>query len=575
MTNIKRRGFVTTFGTDDVQGDADAFPAKHGPAKRLACRSAAVLLLATLAGCFGGGDDSPASNTPPVNPYLSAATYAVTHVDSSASDSGPYGPPPGVYQVDPTRVPVTYGGPTNIMTLAATDPDYMWGVGTDHVAYVARKAGAWTQVAFLDAPAYLDPSLGPVPAASQKAFGDATAVGMTVSTMDASLTGLYGAKYPMRMANAGYTVVDRDNVLYANFGNGVYAFGLVNAADPSKGLRILRQIDDVSVIAGAGNRIFGLNMTFDGHLVMAFKSGVAVLDRSLAAGSAHYYGFGAGESVSNGISVDENNGIYIASDTTMRKLVWTGSTVSDKEADGAWSSPYDTTSEVAPVVKFEAGTGSTPTLMGFGSDADKLVVITDGSKQMKLVAFWRDRIPADFAQKPGTRSRRIADQVAVTCGFAPLPEWIQSEQSVVVRGYGAFVVNNIPTDTTVLSQVGTNKLLVVALMGPAYPTSFGTQRFQWDPVARAWTSVWSRPDVSSTSMVPVHSQSRNAVLVNGYTNQRGWEVTGLDWDTGKTYHQTIFGYSNWGNGAYALVQYLDNGDLLFNAFSGVLRVHCP
>lgn len=33
--------------------------------------------------------------------------------------------------------------------------------------------------------------------------------------------------------------------------------------------------------------------------------------------------------------------------------------------------------------------------MGFGNDEDKLVVITDGAKRMKLVAFWRDAIPAD------------------------------------------------------------------------------------------------------------------------------------------------------------------------------------
>jgi hypothetical protein len=46
------------------------------------------------------------------------------------------------------------------------------------------------------------------------------------------------------------------------------------------------------------------------------------------------------------------------------------------------------------------------------------------------------------------------------------------------------------------------------------------------------------------------------VMVNGYTKERGWEVTGMDWVTGKTVYQTIFGDANFGNGAYALVQYL-------------------
>lgn len=50
---------------------------------------------------------------------------------------------------------------------------------------------------------------------------------------------------------------------------------------------------------------------------------------------------------------------------------------------------------MAPCIKLGYGTGATPTLMGFGNDEDKLVVITDGAKRMKLVAFWRDAIPAD------------------------------------------------------------------------------------------------------------------------------------------------------------------------------------
>ena len=76
-------------------------------------------------------------------------------------------------------------------------------------------------------------------------------------------------------------------------------------------------------------------------------------------------------------------------------------------------------------------------------------------------------------------------------------------------------------------------------------------------------------------MVPIHSQAGNMALVNGYTSLNGWEVTGLDWDTGETVHQTIFGNRNLGNGAYAILQYLENGDLVFNSFCGPLRVSYP
>ena len=175
------------------------------------------------------------------------------------------------------------------------------------------------------------------------------------------------------------------------------------------------------------------------------------------------------------------------------------------------------------MIKFDSGTGSTPTLMGFGADADKLVVITDGAKRMNLVAFWRDQIPDDFVQKLGTASRRIAGQISVNCGLPQTTEWIQSEQSVVVSGYGAFVVNNIPEDTEALSRVAANKLLVVSLMGPAYPTSYGVSASSDPP--------WMNGDRWGAQRCVVHQHDprsqpvENMVVVNGYTDENGWEVT--------------------------------------------------
>ena len=49
----------------------------------------------------------------------------------------------------------------------------------------------------------------------------------------------------------------------------------------------------------------------------------------------------------------------------------------------------------------------------------------------------------------------------------------------------------------------------------------------------------------------------------------------MDWTTGQTVHRTIFGQDNLGNGAYALIQFIENGDLLFNSVGGPIRVHLP
>jgi hypothetical protein len=73
-------------------------------------------------------------------------------------------------------------------------------------------------------------------------------------------------------------------------------------------------------------------------------------------------------------------------------------------------------------------------------------------------------------------------------------------------------------------------------------------------------------------MVPIHSQSGTMALINGYRPPYGWEVLGLDWNNGSIVHQTVFGTKNFGNGAYAILQYLENGDLLFNSVAGPLRV---
>jgi len=522
------------------------------------------------AGTALGGEPVP-------NPYLSSPLYGITHFDSSQSDSTSYGPPRGTYRVDLTQRPVSYGGPVNIITLASTQENYMWGVGTDHVRYIYKRNGAWDAVATFEALADATRNLlPPIPETSFRTFGESSAVGMTVNEMDASLTNLFGENYGDRFGNGTYSVVDRDNVLYANYGTALYALGLVNAANPSAGIEVRYSIANLAeALQGenpAGARIAGLSMTYDGYIVIAFTNGLGIIDRNLNLESAVFYPFGENEGVRNSMAVDENNGIYIASDALMRKLVWTGTTISDNENDGAWACAYDVAPELPPIIKFDNGTGSTPTLMGFGDDEDKLVVITDGAKRMKLVAFWRDAIPEGFVQKPGTASRRVAGQIAVTCGLStPLPEWIQSEQSVVVSGYGAFVVNNMPRTVDPAIQ-GQNKILQVSLMGPAYDTSYGVERFEWNSSTDSWSSVWARPDVSSTSMVPIHSQSSRMALVNGYYPDTGWEVTGMDWNTGNTLHRTIFGNRNFGNGAYAILQYLENGELLFNSFMGPFRI---
>lgn len=525
---------------------------------------AVVALAVPLAGCGNTSTAPSAAKThaAPTNPFLSAPTYGITHMDSSQSDTFPYDVPRGTFTVDPRTQPRSAGGPINIMTLASTSPDYMWVSSTSGVRYVDVRDGAFRTVAEMAAPGVTTVPVADLDRVLGERFTDVNQVRQAVVgdwKLNARVLG-----------NGTYSLVSSDNRLYYSTADSrILMLELVNPKDPAAGIRVAGALDFKQFfIPDAADfpvpeTTVGLAMTYDGHLVVATTKGVSVINRDLS-GTPWQVHFAPDETVSNSVAVDEHGGIYVASDQLMRKLVWTGSKLSDDSADGAWAAPYDT-GQQPPSVKFGGGTGSTPTLMGFGDDADKLVVITDGSDQMKLVAFWRDQIPGDSVPKPGAKSPRIADQMPVTAGLSPLPKFIQSEQSVVVNYYGAFVVNNIRPEGD------PDRLVDVLAGGPVLEPPHGMQRFEWDPATNRWQSVWTRGDVVATSMVPAASSGSNQVMVNGYTKADGWEVTGMDWDTGETVQRVIFGQDNLGNGAYALIQYAPNGDLLFNGVGGTFR----
>ncbi len=496
---------------------------------------------------------------PADNPYLAAPVYAITHFDSSQSDTFPYAVKTGDFNIDLKNEQEVTGNPINIVTLASTSPDYMWGVSTRGPAYIHVANKEFKEVARFDLPYY-----APVTKEVHEKVlrNDFKSVAEIEKLVKEDYTKITTTKEAALSPSAAYSLVDSDNVLYTNYETFIEVFALNDKNDPSKGIKELRKLD-TKTIFGDNSVLTGLSLTYDGKLIMVANNAIAVIDREFK-DTPSVIKFD-GEVISNGVSVDDKNGIYVASNKYMRKVVWTGSKLSEDEKDGAWKSEYDT-GQQPPSVKFGTGTGSTPTLMGFGNDEDKLVVITDGADRMNVVAFWRDEIPADFKQQPGTKSNRIAGQIAIAAGLPADTKWIQSEQSVVVNGYGAFVVNNI------VNEAPDDKMVAVIALGPVIKPPTGMERVEWDPKANTWKSVWTRGDVSSISMIPSMSRASNIVFVNGYTDKDGWEITGMDWNTGKTVHRTIFGKDNYGNGAYANIQFFPDGDLLFNSIAGPFRV---
>jgi hypothetical protein len=505
------------------------------------------------------------------NPFLSADIYGVTHINPAKQNSIPYKIKLQDKRVDLDALTPVWGGPVNNATYASAKAGFFWSVSTDRVALIDARDGQWKAVADIDLPGATRRSRDALERIARFSYTD-------MPGAEAHLKGILGPNPGSIMPAGIYALVSKDDFVYANAGTIVSAIGLVDPQNPARGLEVKARFDTATIIPptsvfGEAPRIglVGMNMTYDGHVVIGALNGVAVVDSALKGGQFLKFD-DDNQMATNSLAVDAQGGIYVATGSkkprlpgVMRKLVWKGGHLSDDVKDGAWTAQYDG-GDWPPAIKAGTGTGSTPTLMGFGEGEDKLVLITDGANRMKLVAFWRDAIPADARQVPGALSPRIADQKPVSAGISEQRPWLQSEQTIIVSGYGAFVVNNL------IEEGHPDRIIDVLTVGPVHTPPRGVEKIVWNDKENRFYSAWARGDVVSVSMVPLASSGANAVFVNGFSKADGWEVTGLDWETGKTVSRTIFGHNNKGNGAYAILQFLDNGDMLFNSVIGPYRI---
>lgn len=512
-----------------------------------------------------------AEEKPEKNPFLSAEIYGVTHINPAKQNSIPYKVPLETKKVNLDKLKPIWGGPVNNATYASVQKDYFWSVSTDRIALIDARNGTWKKVADIDLP-------GAKRISEKDLQNIVNYKYKNISEAENHLKAILGNS-PGSILPAGiYALVSKDDFVYANAGTTVSAIGLVDKNDVSKGLEVKAKFDTASIISptsifGQEPRIglVGMNMTYDGYIVIGALNGIAVIDSALK--NAQFYKFkDDNQMATNSLAVDEKGGIYVATGSkkpkmpgVMHKLVWTGEKISDDSKDGAWKAEY-TGGDWPPAIKAGTGTGSTPTLMGFGENEDKLVLITDGANRMNIVAFWRDEIPSDAKKIKGALSPRIADQKQVSAGISEQRKWLQSEQTIIVSGYGAFVVNNL------IEEGHPDRIIDVMTVGPIHTPPSGVEKIVWNEKENRFYSAWARGDVVSISMVPVASSGANAVFVNGYSKDDGWEITGLDWDTGKTVSRTIFGDNNKGNGAYAILQFFENGDMLFNSVIGPYRI---
>lgn len=474
-------------------------------------------------------------NLPPKNPWLADSIYALGHGDSAQQDAVPVAGPSG-----PSRtlrydeVQYQHVGPahfgTQISSPYADGRRMFWGNGLDRIVKMDHASFEVVDEYFFD----------------ENVVYSAEQADEAIAYFDDNNDGFFAIVKAFREAqklrdlSGVYTVLDRDNIYYIGSKDGVItAYGDAVPGDADSVIEKKREFKLPEPVTGL---MIGMNMTFDGWLVVATEHGwVVTISRDFSnyhvvrmqhaegaeekATKATGYGW-----VRNGFPVDEDGGIYVVSQAHMHKLVWTGDKLSVDEADGAWSVPYNN--------EWGHGSGATPSLMGFG-DEDPFVVITDGAKLMNVTLFWRNAIPEDWAGIEG-QDRRVAGLAPADMGN-PEFDAIQSEQSVVVAGYNAVVVNNQPRNVPWYLPEQAQTLLISFLGSNPRYQPYGVQSFKWNPQSRTLEKAWVNQKISSPSCVPIISYASNRVYLIGARNNQ-WTLEALDLDTGASdFHYVIGG----------------------------------
>ena len=522
-----------------------------------------VLLMSSLL----AAGSAKAGNPAPRNPYLAHSSNPIGHNNSAQQDSVPQSGPVGPSRtLKKSELEYRHTGPFQFgTTISGVYPDgqrVLWSNGANGVFKADHDS-------FEIIDNYFDRGNQ-----GGKRYTEAEAdTAIEAFNHREGLSALYFAYKQSDMfkdLSGVYTLLDDNHEYYIGEqgGKGITVYG---DADPTDSRSKIIKKRQWTVPAGVSGKMIGMNLTFDGWIVFGTEHGfVVALKRDFSEYRVTRLNFAEEEDaenaatgptgrgwVRNGQAVDES-GIYIASQNHMHKVVWKNQQLSVAGKEGAWSVRYgNSTGE---------GTGATPSLMGFG-DEDRFVVITDGEKKMNLLLYWRDAIPSDWKQLPGSHSRRVAGILPVDMGNPELD--VQSEQSVVVSGYGAALVNNRANRPWYVPARAA-PLLNGFLGSREEYKPFGIQKFVWNPAKQRLENAWVNTRISSPNAMPLVSAGSDTLYTTGARNGQ-WTLEGIDWSTGESRFHYVLGDERY-NSLYAGILLDENGNPFFGTTFGKVRV---
>ncbi len=502
---------------------------------------------------------------PPKNTYAADGINPLPHGEPAQQDATPIAGPMDVSRVlDESEITYTYLGPGHFGAFTSSQYDngqrILWSNGVN---------GLYK----LDYDTYeiIDHLVSDVAHKYPESWANEMTDKLNKNNGVTAVPTAINAVKALRDLSGVYIVVGSNNWVYiANKDGTIRAYGDAVDGDPNSKIVEKGRYELPRELAGP---TVGMNITYDGWIVLPTENGYMIavnmdltdsrIIRLTHADTEDTSSQGVGYGwVRNSIAVDEQGGIYVPSRNHMHKVVWTGNDFSIDEKDGAWVARYRNGKG--------NGSGATPSLMGFG-DEDQFVVITDGDDRMNITLFWRNEIPDNWQQLDEAPSRRIAGQAPVTMGELDVQK-IQSEQTVVIAGYGALVVNNTPRNAPFfLPEEGRARGILIGPLGnnPEFQP-YGVQKFEWDPIDQQLKSAWANEEVSSPNGVPWTSIGSGQVYFIGARDHK-WTFEALDWYTGEeTFHYVIGGQKY--NSQYSGVTLDEKGRPFFGTMYGRTRI---
>jgi hypothetical protein len=292
---------------------------------------------------------------------------------------------------------------------------------------------------------------------------------------------------------------------------------------------------DVSAAVPVGDSIISALPDWSGRIWFVTGAGV-VGTVDPAAGTVR--SIPLGEKIGNSFAVDETGGVFIVTDGALYRF--------DAAADGApavsWRATYANTGEKKPG-QTQAGSGTTPTLMGSG-----YVAITDNADPMNVVILRRAKSVA------GTRE--ICTQPVFGPGAG------STDQSLIGTGRSVVVENNHGYTGLAATELGAT-------------TTPGLERVDIDDAGTGCHTVWHSEE-RAPSVVPKLSLATG--LVYTYTkppNSEGtdaWYFTAIDFRTGRTVFSRLAGTGLGFNNNYAPVSIGPDGSGYVGALGGLVRI---